>query len=255
MVRWIVAVALVSTAHAAAISLTVGDAQPEPDLTAAGAILVELAPTPTTMLSRPETLPIGPPRPETPKAPAVAASENSETPLPEPVLPALPVLATAPPELTIPEQTEKEPEAEIEKQKLEKYQAAQAAQQASTAAAPPPIDGVEAKASSAPVAGVPDKDRRMLAKWQGAVSAHLSRHAHSPKAARRDFKERQARVKFSIDEAGRVLSTTIVASSGSAVFDAEAEAMIRRASPLPLPPGKAANGGLDMVVPVRFTFR
>jgi len=57
---------------------------------------------------------------------------------------------------------------------------------------------------------------------------------------------------FSIDRHGNVVSSRIVKSSGSAVLDAEALDLLKRAAPLPPPPAEIANSELSFVVPIRF---
>jgi protein TonB len=57
---------------------------------------------------------------------------------------------------------------------------------------------------------------------------------------------------FSIDRHGNVVSSRIVKSSGSAVLDAEALDLIKRAAPLPPPPAEIADSELSFVVPIRF---
>ena len=60
---------------------------------------------------------------------------------------------------------------------------------------------------------------------------------------------------FTIDRHGGVVSSRSVKSSGSAVLDAEALALIKRAAPLPPPPADIADGDLSFVVPIRFATR
>ena len=60
---------------------------------------------------------------------------------------------------------------------------------------------------------------------------------------------------FTIDRHGKVVSSRIVKSSGSAVLDAEALDLIKRAAPLPPPPADIADSELSFVVPIRFAAR
>ena len=57
---------------------------------------------------------------------------------------------------------------------------------------------------------------------------------------------------FSIDRHGDLVSSRIVKSSGSALLDAEALDLIKRAAPLPPPPAEIADSELSFVVPIRF---
>jgi protein TonB len=60
---------------------------------------------------------------------------------------------------------------------------------------------------------------------------------------------------FTIDRHGGVVSSKIVKSSGSAILDAEALDLIKRAAPLPPPPADVADSDLSFVVPIRFAAR
>jgi protein TonB len=57
---------------------------------------------------------------------------------------------------------------------------------------------------------------------------------------------------FSIDRHGSVVTSRIVKSSGSALLDAGALDLIKRAAPLPPPPAEIADSELSFVVPIRF---
>ena len=58
-------------------------------------------------------------------------------------------------------------------------------------------------------------------------------------------------VAFSVDRGGRVISASVANSSGDAGLDGAAVAMVRRASPLPVPPAEL-GGRVSLSVPVRF---
>lgn len=78
--------------------------------------------------------------------------------------------------------------------------------------------------------------------------AHLNRFKRFPSGASGGT----AQVAFSIDRAGRVLSSRLIGSSGDPALDAEAVAMMRRASPVPAPPSSVGGGSITLAVPVRF---
>ena len=94
-----------------------------------------------------------------------------------------------------------------------------------------------------------------MAQWQGAMSAHLLRHARFPAGVRSLVREQQVRVRFKVDRRGNVITVEIAESSGSDALDAAAEAAVRRASPMPLPPAIVHDSALDFVVPLRFKSR
>jgi protein TonB len=62
----------------------------------------------------------------------------------------------------------------------------------------------------------------------------------------------EARLQFSIDRNGRVLTSRIVHSSGSDALDEEALALVKRAAPLPPPPVGLPDDRLSFVVPIRY---
>ena len=87
--------------------------------------------------------------------------------------------------------------------------------------------------------------------WQQSLVARLAKLQRYPMQAR--GVQGVASVAFTIDRQGKVVSSKIVKSSGSAVLDAEALAMVKRAAPLPAPPPDIADADLTFVVPIRFT--
>jgi protein TonB len=257
--RWLVALGIVTSAHAAAISLMLREPEPLPPEETSGAFVVELAQIVAAAPAPLFELPPGPPSIDSVEAPQIAASAKAEPPPPEPELPPLPTLPSAPPEIALPRPVERPSEQVPPEKKVEQQQQAaapQAASIASRAAAPPPIeDAKEAAKPAAPSAGVSERDRRTRAQWQGALSAHLVRHARFPAAVRDHARDRQVLVRFRLDRRGNVISAAVAESSGSDPLDAEAEAMIRRASPMPVPPEQVTSEALDLVVPVRFKAR
>jgi protein TonB len=113
-------------------------------------------------------------------------------------------------------------------------------------AAGPRVSSSVARSSSVPQ-GAPVA-RASPAAWQSAVLAHLNRFKRSPGGG-----SGVATVAFVIDRAGHVLSARLVRSAGSAMLDAEALTLPRRASPVPSPPAGVGSGGiLSLTVPVRF---
>jgi protein TonB len=55
-------------------------------------------------------------------------------------------------------------------------------------------------------------------RWQSALAAHLERFKHYPTAARARQEQGMAKVAFTIDHEGRLLSSQIVQSSGSSLL-------------------------------------
>ena len=90
------------------------------------------------------------------------------------------------------------------------------------------------------------------ANYFARVAAHLARHKQFPEEARRRRHQGSASVAFNIDGVGRVTEVRLVSSAGSPALDREAQAMVRRASPFPPPPGGQPQ---TFSVPVSFTMR
>jgi periplasmic protein TonB len=94
-----------------------------------------------------------------------------------------------------------------------------------------------------------------VVRWQSQLAAHIERFKRYPQAARAHGAAGTATVAFTINHEGRLLHSSIVQSSGSAVLDHETLAMLERAQPMPSPPGPLIDGEMTFVIPVRFSIR
>ncbi len=88
--------------------------------------------------------------------------------------------------------------------------------------------------------------------YASRVAAHLARHKRFPPEARNQASSGSATVQFSIDGGGHVTSVRLVRGTGVAALDQEAQAMVRRASPVPPPPGRQA---MSFTLPISFQVR
>jgi periplasmic protein TonB len=192
--------------------------------------LSDLAPGPQVMEAESQAQPIDESRPEERQA-----DEKRETPdMPAPD----PAVALPPP---VPEQSWKPQEAKAEPELKEA---------AAVPTAPPSVE-VPAEQPAAPAAGQVDRPTsQAIVSWQRQLMAHLERHKRYPPQARGE--QGIASVAFTLDRAGRVSGVRIVRSSGSSALDGETLAMIRRAQPLPVPPGGIADAELSFIVPIRY---
>jgi protein TonB len=111
----------------------------------------------------------------------------------------------------------------------------------------PPHDEVPA------VAPRPVQARAVVATWRNQIVTILERNKRYPSEARARGEQGVTRLAFRIDGQGHLLSSRIVASSGSAVLDAETLALVQRAQPYPPPPPELA--GSELTVPVSFNIR
>jgi len=99
----------------------------------------------------------------------------------------------------------------------------------------------------------PPSGSSATASWQQSSVARLAKVQRYP--AQAHGVQGVVSLAFTIDRQGEVVSSKIVKSSGSAVLDAEALDLIKRAAPLPLPPADIADSDLSFVVPIRFAAR
>lgn len=91
--------------------------------------------------------------------------------------------------------------------------------------------------------------------YHARLLAWLEKHKKYPRRARLRNQEGTPVLHLVIDRSGRVLEYRIEKSSGYEVLDAEAEAMIERASPMPEVPGDAGKDRFVFLIPVSFGLR
>jgi protein TonB len=109
--------------------------------------------------------------------------------------------------------------------------------------------------TTAPTEGRQDTSgSNQLPKWQKEISAILERNKRYPSEARAKRQQGVAKIAFNMDRQGRVLSTRLVASSGSSALDEEALSLTQRTQ-FPPPPVVFAGGEITVTVPVRFSLR
>lgn len=99
------------------------------------------------------------------------------------------------------------------------------------------------------------KGTATLASYQAKLVAHLRRYRSYPDAARRRQLQGTASVSFTINGSGRVVSASLARSTGHAILDREAIAMVRRASPFPAIPSALGKSRVTVHAPVRFDIR
>jgi protein TonB len=253
---WAASAILVLGVHAGLLLLLRGMAPPDAGDAPTAPILMDLAPTPSAPPPLPGLTPadIPPPPPQTaapdplppepiPPEPVVAAPPEPP-PMPAVPLPAI-QLAVAPVEPPRP----RPPTPRIAPRPARaptQPSAAVIAPQAPAQAAPP-------AALPGPAAAPPSGE--IAATWQGRLLAHLARYKRFPEAAQRRGEQGTVLVRFAMDRGGHVLSASIARGSGYADLDAEAQAWIARADPLPALPPEMAQARMEVTVPLRFNLR
>lgn len=258
--RWGGAAVIVLTAHAAAGAWIIAQNVIRPS-TGEGieAVMIELAP-PAVAASGEEVLEPAPkPEPET-----SPPEEIAMPPLPEPAEPVLdlaelqpPLPSPAPePEVVVPapkppvKEPEKKPE--VKKQPVERKPKPQTTKKErkpeTKQAAAPASQTVAASSTMTSATGSVARSSSSIATWQGLVQARVNQAARS-----RPLRESGiVKLDFRIDRGGRVLSATIVGSSGSGSLDQEALALVRRVSQVPAPPPEMQGAQISLILPVRF---
>lgn len=91
----------------------------------------------------------------------------------------------------------------------------------------------------------------MSAGWRNALAAWLERHRRYPEAARERSQEGTAVIRFTVRRDGQVLAVSLVRSSGSAILDAAAQAMLS-GGPLPAFTADMQQDQATVTVPIRY---
>jgi len=255
--RWIGAALLVLVVHVgcAALALLNWQAEELADA-AAGATIVEMLPAPAVPLDSPDVAP-GPQVEEAMLAPAPSLDSKPEI-VPE-QLPKLEPAPLAPePEVVLPRPVpveEAKPKEDAERQaKLEdKVETQESA--APLTMAPPRVEPAEEAIRTAPSAGMTERVKRAQASWQKALVSHLNRFKRYPDGARARGSQGSVLVEFTVDRSGKVVSSRVLQHSGSTVLDAEAIAVLQRASPLPSPPTEMAGELFPLTLPIQFRIK
>ncbi|MCB4768867.1 TonB family protein [Ancylobacter sp. Lp-2] len=269
---WIGCGAIVLGAHGGALAYLLSSPPPEL-MPEPAAIMIELAEVPVAPPSQPADVAPGPQMMEAPEEveeevkPDEEPEEEVEPPPPEPVKqeeplpevtesPAPDIEVPLPPpaplasELTPPEK-KIEPKKEPPKKKPKPREKSEKPPAPRTSAAPQ-MQAENSEQIAAPTAGASSSRSMTPANWRSRLMSHLNRHKRYPTG---ESGAGKARVAFTINRAGQVLSARLVGSSGNSRFDEEAVAMLRRASPVPPPPPEVPGNTIAFTVPVDFTLR
>lgn len=89
-----------------------------------------------------------------------------------------------------------------------------------------------------------------FASFRSHVIAHLARYKRYPDAARIQHMRGRVLVTFSLDAGGRVTGVSLAAPSRHPLLDAEALAMVRRASPFPAIPPETGQSSASFTAPI-----
>lgn len=90
--------------------------------------------------------------------------------------------------------------------------------------------------------------------WQALVLGKLNKYKRYPDDARRRNRTGIPVIIFDVDAQGYVIKSSLVKASGTRSLDREAEKVIFRAQPLPVPPSQMIrNGKVTVRMPIDFT--
>ena len=90
--------------------------------------------------------------------------------------------------------------------------------------------------------------------WEGTILAHLERFRRYPARARAARQQGTITIRFRMNKAGMVLSSTIVKKSGYYDLDQAALDTLKRAQPLPAIPAEMGDE-VELTIPVEFQLR
>jgi periplasmic protein TonB len=256
LARWGSAAALVVAGHVCAAALAAmnwQDVETEDD--SSGTIALELAPMPASPRIETFDAAIGPRVDEAKLTPQPAKEIKEEV---EKELPRVEPSPAPEPEVALPMPRpvdEKKPEDQEAQEKVVTQEDATQAEASPLTTAPPPIDAKEAQVAAAPVPGLSTAAVRVQASWLKQLTTHFNRYKRYPAQAQNREIRGEVSVQFTMDRSGKVLASHIVRSSGSALLDEEALALLQRASPLPQPPEQLPGEIFEHVLPIQFRIK
>lgn len=253
--RWLVAAAVVVAVHICCIALATMNWSPEEGFDdGPGSMVVELETMPVASLQDTPDIAHGAPSEESlasqQSVKETAEEIKAETPPIEPTPPPPEPAAEIPRPLPV-----EEKEREKEKPKEPERKAADLSAEAAVAAAPPRVEAPKAPTPVPTKGNASPQTDKIRTTWERSLVSHVSRHKRYPANARDQRHQGSVTVQFTIDRDGRVITSRIVSSSGSAFLDEEAAAVLKRASPLPRPPTTVTGAVFDMTLPIRFRLR
>jgi protein TonB len=261
LVRWIMAVTLAASLHVSiAAWALIGLSEPEPTEEADGAALPIDISALTVTSTEEIAVRTAPPSPEI--APQQAApAETSEAPPPaaEKTETLIEQKSIEESEVALPKPAPEEIKEETETTEQEKPTPPQPQQTVAAAAqeatALPSVPAPQAPVARSATVGITPSQRKSRSTWEKKLLVHLDRHKRYPRAARESRATGEVVVEFTMTRSGGVIARRLEQSSGSAALDAEAMALLLRATPLPPPPPDVGGETFRLLVPIRFRLR
>lgn len=224
----------------AAAEAPVSEAFPEEEPLAPASASEAVPPPPV-----PDPVPESPPEPPEP----AEARADEQQPPPEPPPDVAPLPEPPPPPPPPPPQPVLQPRA----QRQTERRPSQPRMAPTEASGGGPVAHVPAEA------GAPAADPAVvaagLAEYRAALLRILRANHRYPRAAEIRGDQGTVVVRFAVARDGRVLAPHVERGSGHAALDEEAEALLRRVSPLPPLPAAVPQAQLELVLPITFRLR
>jgi periplasmic protein TonB len=243
---WVAAAAFVLGLHASGLVYAITYVPPD-EADDLGAAALEIDMEMAAPRREATDLPPGPEAEDAAASPAVVQQKAVEDPT---ELPKAVPTETEDPDRIVSPDTAHKPQEDEPKVKAVETSPSQESVASEAAAAPSSETMKEAPRSTAPVLGTGESARRIRTTWQKQLLAHLDKHKRYPGGTSRPTG--QVMVAFVLDRVGRVVSASVVKSSGDAALDGAALAMMKRSDPVPQPPALVADEGLTFSIPVVF---
>jgi protein TonB len=247
--RWFISGAIVVLAHGALAAAIAWRQESEP-AEPAGAIVIEFAPVPVAPANQETDIPPGPEQimaDASPDKPTEAVKEKVEDPQekreeeerPPELKPASnPEIPIVPPKEVQQETPREEPHPP-----------------APTTSAPQAAPVQTATIAAAPAQVRSAQQSNAIPNWTSQIVALLERNKRYPLTAHARGEHGVAQVFFTLDRSGRVVDSRVMRSSGAALLDAEALALLQRAQPFPPPPAEMPGAQVNFTVPIRFNLK
>ena len=111
---------------------------------------------------------------------------------------------------------------------------------------PPPVVAPQPKAADE------SRERTLIEQYRQIISARIKQYEEYPTVAKRRHWEGTTIVQLRLSPEGKVTDISVVEKSGHEILDEAAVRMIRKASPLPLPPDGLRGRDQTILVPIKF---
>ncbi|RQH07236.1 energy transducer TonB [Bradyrhizobium sp. RP6] len=258
--RWGVSAAVIVVLHVAAALLATSWLRSQPEQgVSLPAILIDMAPVTSAPQPTQDDVAPGPVMQEADASPPEPVQQQAVDDTVAPTPPQEKPDVVAPPEQKL-EPTPAKPEpakmVPVERPAPVKPKAVRREAKRPSEATPAPRTSAPPRAErDAPMASAMNAGAMAsaIASYNQRVRAHLMRFHQYPSGG--GDQRGVARLSFTLSRSGQVTSSRLGGSSGVAVFDAQAMAMIRQASPFPPIPDEIKNGSMSFSIPVEFTVR